>query len=113
MRTAMLSGFLFERSCLLGVKLPRGCKRDYGAIRIWLHSVPTHLSSQHCLFRSSDIGKKQRSCGSEVNYDWPTAKTGGVIQVVRQKYIQVSEFKYYLCQKVFPKAIFYSLATDL
>jgi hypothetical protein len=40
------------------------------------------------------------------------AKTGGVIKVVRQKYIQVSDFKYYLCQKVSPKVIFYLLATD-
>jgi hypothetical protein len=45
-------------------------------------------------------------------YHWPAAKTGGVIKVVRQKYIQVSNSKYYLCQKVFPKVNIYSLAAD-
>jgi len=38
------------------------------------------------------------------------AKTGGVIKVVRQKYIQVSDFKYYLCQKLFQKVLFCSLS---
>jgi hypothetical protein len=55
--------------------------------------------------------EKNKGVAAQKYCAWPAAQTGGVIKVVRQKYIQVSDSKYYLCQKVFPKVNFYLLTT--
>ena len=85
--------------------------REYGKDNHWLHIAPTRISLITVFFRPNNLGKN-KGVAAKKFYGWPTVQTGGVIQVVRQKYVQVSNSKYYLCQKVFPKVFFYLLPID-